>query len=179
MVVPTKHGRQPGRKTQRIWSGTQISFTTTGNTTICLRTPDAINVAGDFQMALQKTGLQRSVISVGQVCEKCNIIKFRSTGGTILNAFTGNRIHFERAGGVYRPRAGTSAKKQAGSGEIKVLMGSEQDAAGDAEAQPARPVIVLVLPSEAEVEQHELTHLPFRSWCRHCVRCQGQGESTP
>ena len=48
----------------------------------------------------------------------------------------------------------------------------EQDAAGDAEAQPARPVIVLVLPSEAEVEQHELTHLPCRSWCS--VRAKGK-----
>ena len=33
---------------------------------------------------------------------------------------------------------------------------------------------MLVLPSEAEVEQHELTHLPFRSWCRHCVRAKGK-----
>ena len=25
-----------------------------------------------------------------------------------------------------------------------------------------------------EVEQHELTHLPFRSWCRRCVRAKGK-----
>ena len=24
-------------------------------------------------------------------------------------------------------------------------------------------------PSEEEVKEHELTHLPFRSWCKHCV----------
>ena len=24
------------------------------------------------------------------------------------------------------------------------------------------------------MEQHELTHLPFRSWCRHCVRAKGK-----
>ena len=24
------------------------------------------------------------------------------------------------------------------------------------------------------MEQHELTHLPFRNWCRHCVRAKGQ-----
>ena len=23
------------------------------------------------------------------------------------------------------------------------------------------------MPSQAEIEEHELTHLPFRSWCRH------------
>ena len=26
-----------------------------------------------------------------------------------------------------------------------------------------------LLPSGAEIEQHMLTHLPFRSWCEHCV----------
>ena len=25
-------------------------------------------------------------------------------------------------------------------------------------------------PSLEEVEHHNLTHLPYRSWCRHCVR---------
>ena len=33
---------------------------------------------------------------------------------------------------------------QSGPGEVKVLMVFEQDAAGTAEAQPARPGIVLV-----------------------------------
>ena len=51
------------------------------------------------------------------------------------------------------------------------MMGYEQDTADAAETQPARPGHVPVLPSEAEVEQHELTHLPFRNWCRQCVTC--------
>ena len=32
-------------------------------------------------------------------------------------------------------------------------------------------------PSKAERMNHELTHLPFRSWCKHCVR--GRGKSKP
>ncbi len=32
-------------------------------------------------------------------------------------------------------------------------------------------------PSKAEREQHELTHIPFRSWCHHCVR--GRGKTMP
>ena len=107
------------------------------------------------------------------MCDRGKIITFRSTTGTILNEFTLKRIEFERAGGVYRLRAGTTAKMQSGPGEVEVLMGFEQDTAGAAEAQPARPGIVPVFPSEAEVDQHELTHLPFRSWCRHCVRAKG------
>ena len=33
------------------------------------------------------------------------------------------------------------------------------------------------LPCEADVREHNLTHLPFRSWCRHCVR--GRGKELP
>ena len=32
-------------------------------------------------------------------------------------------------------------------------------------------------PSKEEREDHEKTHLPFRSWCRHCVR--GRGKQLP
>ena len=132
-------------------SATGHRFTTTGNTTICLRTRDGVNVAVDFQIAPKDTGRQRSIISVGQVCDRGNIITFRSTGGTILKEFTGNRVDLERAGGVYRLRADTRAKMKCETGGVKVLMDFEH-----------------------EVEQHELTHLPFRNWCRHCVRAKGK-----
>ena len=33
------------------------------------------------------------------------------------------------------------------------------------------------MPSQAEVDAHELTHLPFRKWCRHCMR--GRGKEMP
>ena len=58
------------------------------------------------------------------------------------------------------------------TGGVKVLMGFEQDTADAAEAQPARLRNVPVLSSEAQVEQHELTHLPFRKWCM-LRTCQG------
>ena len=29
-------------------------------------------------------------------------------------------------------------------------------------------------PSSEERREHELTHLPFRSWCRHCVKGRGK-----
>ena len=56
-----------------------------------------------------------------------------------------------------------------------MLMGLEQDSA----ARPARPGSVPVLPSEAEVEQHEMTHLPFRSCCRHCTRAKSKESPHP
>ncbi len=30
---------------------------------------------------------------------------------------------------------------------------------------------------ECDIQDHNLTHLPFRSWCRHCVR--GRGNELP
>ena len=32
-------------------------------------------------------------------------------------------------------------------------------------------------PSQADVDTHNLTHQPYRSWCRHCVR--GRGKELP
>ena len=29
-------------------------------------------------------------------------------------------------------------------------------------------------PSEEEVEHHNVTHIPYRSWCRHCIRGKGK-----
>ena len=32
------------------------------------------------------------------------------------------------------------------------------------------------LPSAAEVEEHRITHMPYRSWCRECVEGKAIGE---
>ena len=34
-----------------------------------------------------------------------------------------------------------------------------------------------VTPSQQEVEDHNVNHLPFRSWCKHCVR--GKSKAHP
>ena len=33
------------------------------------------------------------------------------------------------------------------------------------------------MPCQQEVDAHELTHLPFRNWCRHCMK--GRGKEMP
>ena len=64
-----------------------------------------------------------------------------------------------------------------------MLMVFEQETAGPAEAQPATLGNVLVFADGTEVDQHELTHLPFRCWCHDCVRSKGKesphNESSP
>ena len=101
---------------------------------------DGVTVAGNFQIAPKGIALQRSIISVGQVCDSGKIITFRSVGRTTFIEFTGNRIEFERVGGVYRLRADTWARRS-----VEVLMELEQVIAGAAEAQPGGPGNALVL----------------------------------
>ena len=113
-------GKPRGRVELRSATGHQ--FTTTGNTTMCLRTRVGVNVAGDFQNAPKDTGLQRSIIPVGQVCDRGNIITFRSTGGYSVSSLA-TALSFERAGGVHRLRADTRAKMKCETGGVKVLTG--------------------------------------------------------
>ena len=139
-----------------------------------MRTHDGTNVSGDLQISPKTTGLQSSFISVGRVADSGNIIVFSGSGGTIFNEVTGNQVEFERAGGVYRLKADTSAKRAAGTGGTKMLMGFEQESAGLAEAQLATPGKIVCLSIETEVEPHGLSHLSLRSWRRHCVCAKGK-----
>ena len=43
------------------------------------------------------------------------------------------------------------------------------------EARTARTSKLPVRPSQIEVDNHMTTHLPYRSWCPHCVRGKSKG----
>ena len=45
------------------------------------------------------------------------------------------------------------------------------------QGEKAKPIPQPRRPTRREIEQHELTHIPYRSWCVHCVR--GAGRSDP
>ena len=48
----------------------------------------------------------------------------------------------------------------------------------DEEDEARRPSVpsAPVRPSTKEVEEHMVTHMPFRSWCPHCVRGKAKGK---
>ena len=46
--------------------------------------------------------------------------------------------------------------------------GNDFQDAGDVRSW--KKMIDPTLPSQEEIDLHELTHLPFRNWCRHCVK---------
>ena len=51
-----------------------------------------------------------------------------------------------------------------------------EESAGKGERTMKR-VMNPLLPSKVEVEEHALSHLPFRSWCPHCIRGRGKEAS--
>ena len=38
------------------------------------------------------------------------------------------------------------------------------------EVQAPKAVAEVYLPSQLEIDEHNLVHLPFRAWCPHCVQ---------
>ena len=44
----------------------------------------------------------------------------------------------------------------------------------ETEARAAMSHSVKYRPTEEEVREHELTHIPYRSWCEHCVKGKAQ-----
>ena len=38
----------------------------------------------------------------------------------------------------------------------------------------AKPVWQPIQPTKKEIQEHELTHIPYRSWCVHCVKARAR-----
>lgn len=48
---------------------------------------------------------------------------------------------------------------------------------GQGEGEPQKTVRSPGRPSPREVEDHELTHCPYRAWCEHCVKGQAKDDA--
>ena len=59
--------------------------------------------------------------------------------------------------------------EDAGSGAI-----DEEEGDLGGEARTPKKLKSPQLPTQEEIDERCLTHLPFRSWCRHCVRAKGR-----
>lgn len=56
---------------------------------------------------------------------------------------------------------------------------TEEEAGEDsAEGQWPKPAPQPDQPTKAQIQGHELTHSPFRSWCVHCVKGKGRTAQT-
>ena len=70
----------------------------------------------------------------------------------------------------WRPVGGSAAVRPLDSIGIE----EEEDEEVSEEARTAVKMPDPRKPSQREIDEHELTHLPFRSWCEHCVKGKGK-----
>ena len=49
-----------------------------------------------------------------------------------------------------------------------------EDMEGEAGKRVVKKILDPMLPSRAEVREHDLTHLPYRNWCPHCIKGNGK-----
>ena len=54
------------------------------------------------------------------------------------------------------------------------LMTEEFEEELNADAHQAKPLPIPAKPTPEMIAAHEFSHLPFRSWCSHCVRGRGK-----
>ena len=43
------------------------------------------------------------------------------------------------------------------------------------ECQPVKVSPSPMMPTAAEVEEHRISHIPFRNWCRECIEGKALG----
>jgi hypothetical protein len=140
-----------------------------------LMTSGGMELKGAFQVAPPSTNVKRAIKSVGQVVDRGNTITFDKHGGCIRNNKSGNEIPIYRSNGVFKMKAELTDPDAA----RRHIMAVETGGTGDelrAECQNAKAVPQPERPSPEEVATHELTHLPYRSWCAHCVRGRGRAD---
>ena len=53
----------------------------------------------------------------------------------------------------------------------------DEDVLDEGAVRGPRHIRDIRTPTQAEVDRHNLTHLPFRNWCPHCMR-SWQGDAT-
>ena len=51
---------------------------------------------------------------------------------------------------------------------------NHEDEIGE-DVEPMRKAPSPYLPSAAEIEEHRKTHIPYRSWCKHCIDGRARG----
>ena len=57
-------------------------------------------------------------------------------------------------------------------GEPEASQAADDDMTQDQSSEAIVPRVVpnVIAPSQKEREEHEVSHLPYRSWCEHCAK---------
>ena len=79
------------------------------------------------------------------------------------------------SGEVYKGNQEEGNGEVVGEGEKEEEEWKETFGKGTEEGARAKVVRVGYSPTQKEVYEHMVSHLPFRAWCRHCVKGKAKG----
>ena len=102
----------------------------------------------------------------------------RAKAVQLENVEDDKRVVLDRWGSSEAPSTPTGAQQQedsgagiSGVGDVGEESGQEEHGGG--QSARAIPLPVPRAPSKSEWEKHIVSHMPYRSWCRHCVAGRG------
>ena len=64
-------------------------------------------------------------------------------------------------------------------GEVVNNQGAEDIVSQEPEVEPLKVLPTPVLPTQSEIDEHQVDHIPYRSWCRHCGEGFGSEDGHP
>ena len=90
---------------------------------------------------------------------------------------TGQPTELNANVGVEAEEEGEDPSGEAGESErAEEEVEKYPEASTDEDCEPKRTAPDPGMPTQAEVEEHNVDHLPYRSWCECCVRGKATGE---
>ena len=97
----------------------------------------------------------------------------KEAGEKIVDAVRGGDWGEKDTGGAKSSSEGLS-QDMAAEEEGEVGIHGREEEEEDEEGRTAKTMASPIVVSKREREEHELTHLPYRNWCEHCVRGRGR-----
>ena len=67
---------------------------------------------------------------------------------------------------------GIGVSEEPTAGQHEELIESHEE-----EVQPARSIPTPYIPTQAEIDEHVIDHMPYRCWCRHCLNGFGREDA--
>ena len=131
--------------------------------------------------------VNKGLLSVRKVVEAGNRVVFDSTGSYIEDKKTHERMYMRDEAGMYMLRCtsgtprvrvfscGAPNNEVAAENEIieEFEPEDEDNRKEGEEAEEPRGLRAPLKVSKEQRDAHEITHTPYRAWCRHCVRARG------
>jgi len=125
---------------------------------------------------MEVTNVRMPVMAVSEINDRGFDVLFSKNGSKIFNEH--EEIRVERKNNKFVMPVTTMMREDIPQKSAQVMALGEEETVmrGDGPETVMRELPVPSKPSEAEVRQHNLTHMPHQSWCPVCIKARGKDD---